>query len=63
MIQNEGRMTSEVAMMYVGVDVSKARLDVAVEPSAEVWMVGNDEAGPAFLVGRVAGRGNRGHLG
>ena len=49
-------MTSEVAMMYVGVDVSKARLDVAVEPSAEVWMVGNDEAGIACLVERLQGR-------
>ena len=49
-------MTSEVAMMYVGVDVSKARLDVAVEPSAGEWMVGNDEAGIACLVERLQGR-------
>jgi transposase len=36
--------------IYVGVDVSKAQLDVAVRPSGEVRSVGNDEAGFAELV-------------
>lgn len=46
-------MTSEVVVMYVGVDVSKARLDIAVEPSGEQWSVGNDPAGIGCLVGRL----------
>lgn len=48
-------MTSEVAIMYVGVDVSKAQLDVAVEPLDEAWSVGNDAAGIACLVERLKG--------
>jgi transposase len=38
---------------FVGIDVSKARLDVAVRPSGEVFSVGNDEAGFATLVERL----------
>ncbi|BDG03601.1 IS110 family RNA-guided transposase [Anaeromyxobacter oryzae] len=38
---------------FVGIDVSKARLDVAVRPSGEVWAVTNDEAGFATLVERL----------
>ena len=36
---------------YVGLDVAKAQLDVAVRPSDERWSVPNDEAGIAQLVG------------
>jgi transposase len=39
--------------VFVGVDVSKARLDVAVRPAGGVWAVTNDEAGFATLVGRL----------
>lgn len=38
---------------YVGVDVSKARLDVAVVPSGESFSVSNDDAGVEELVGRI----------
>jgi transposase len=38
---------------YVGIDVSKARLDVAVRPSGEVWTLTNDESGFASLVERL----------
>lgn len=38
---------------YVGVDVSKTRLDSAVRPSGERWSVSNDEAGISALVKRV----------
>lgn len=34
---------------YVGIDVAKARLDVAVRPTGERWSVSNDEAGIARL--------------
>jgi transposase len=36
----------------VGIDVSKAALDVAQRPSGEPWRVANDEAGIAELVDR-----------
>ena len=37
----------------VGIDVSKARLDVHVHPAGEGFAVGNDEAGVAALVERL----------
>jgi transposase len=37
----------------VGVDVSKARLDVFVSPGGQVGAVGNDEAGVAELAGKL----------
>jgi transposase len=39
---------------FVGVDVAKERLDVAVRPSGEHWSVSNDDAGVAALVARLA---------
>lgn len=45
-------MKTEAAVV-VGIDVSKARLDVAVLPSGEAWSCGNDEAGIKDLVERV----------
>lgn len=39
--------------VFVGIDVSKAVLDVAVHESPEVWSVANDEAGVADLVRRL----------
>ncbi len=38
---------------YVGVDVSKARLDIAARPSGEMWTVANDEEGIEALLGRL----------
>lgn len=40
---------------YVGIDVSKGRLDVAVGAKGEEWEVPNDEKGIAKLVERLAG--------
>ena len=37
----------------VGIDVSKARLDVHVHPAGESFAVSNDEAGVATLVARL----------
>ena len=37
----------------VGVDVAKARLDVAVRPSGDGWHVSRDEAGIRQLVSRL----------
>jgi transposase len=38
----------------VGIDVAKARLDVAVRPGGAPWQAPNDEAGVAALVARLA---------
>jgi hypothetical protein len=35
--------------LFVGIDVSKERLDVAVNDGREPWQVSNDEAGHAVL--------------
>jgi transposase len=46
--------TSErAASCFVGIDVSKASLDVALRPSGEHWCAPNDEAGIAELVVRL----------
>ena len=39
--------------MFVGIDVCKAHLDVAVRSGADPWQVRNDEAGIANLVARL----------
>jgi transposase len=41
-------------MVFIGIDVSKSRLDVHVRPSGEEWSVDNDSKGHARLVGRLA---------
>ena len=41
------------APRFVGIDVSKAQLDVAVLPGAECWTETNDEAGISTLVSRL----------
>jgi transposase len=44
----------EVSPIFIGIDVSKARLDVAMHPSAEKLSVSNDEAGIGALVQRLS---------
>ena len=41
---------SDPPQSFVGIDVSKARLDVAVRPSGEAWSYANDEPGIAGLL-------------
>jgi transposase len=36
--------------LFVGIDVAKDTLDVAVRPTAETWQVANDAAGISALV-------------
>jgi transposase len=43
------------AEVFVGIDVSKAALDVAGWPGGEAWRVGNDAGGVAALADRLAG--------
>ena len=47
-------MTSDTVMEYIGVDVSKARLDVAIESTGQTWAVANDEVGIASLIVRLS---------
>jgi len=44
----------EPPLVFVGIDVAKAHLDVAVRPTGESWRVPNDPAGIAELVARLA---------
>ncbi len=39
--------------VYVGIDVSKSRLDIAVRPTGEAWSVANDEDAIDSLVSRI----------
>jgi len=48
-------MTSEATVEYVGIDVSKKRLDVAVESTGGYWQATNDEAGIEDIVGCLQG--------
>ena len=38
---------------FVGIDVAKAQLDIALRPTGERWTVPNDDAGIAALVARL----------
>ena len=40
-------------LVFVGLDVAKATLDIALRPSGEQWSVPNDEAGVAALLERL----------
>ena len=41
---------------FVGVDVSKAYLDIAVRPAGDGWRVTNDDSGVAQAVDQLSGR-------
>src|SRR5437899_11666240 len=41
------------AEVFVGIDVAKSRLDVALHPSGATWTVPNSEAGIAGLVAEL----------
>jgi hypothetical protein len=41
------------ASIFVGIDVSKAALDVALRPGGEAWRCTNDDAGVADVVSRL----------
>ena len=43
--------------VYVGIDVSKAQLDVALRPTPAAWSSPNTDAGIAILVEQLAARG------
>jgi transposase len=40
--------------LFVGLDVAKDTLDVAVRPTAETWQVANEAAGISALVTQLA---------
>src|SRR5919206_1027127 len=39
--------------LFVGIDVAKAQLDIALRPTGDRWAVANDEPGIAALVVRL----------
>ena len=43
----------EPETVYVGIDVSKTCVDVAVRPTGQVWTISNDESGIRELVSRL----------
>jgi transposase len=45
--------TPRTPSCYIGIDVAKAQLDIAVRPSGEQWVATNDERGLAALVPRL----------
>jgi transposase len=52
--EEEGEaMGTHMAPRYVGIDVAKEHLDVAVRPDGTGWRVANDAAGIAALVARL----------
>jgi transposase len=48
-------MSTSQASVFIGIDVSKAHLDIAVRPSGESWRVDNRAEGITGLVERVRG--------
>ncbi len=46
---------TESTKTYIGIDVSKAKLDIALNPGVEVWTVSNDAQGLDALLKRLAG--------
>jgi len=46
-------MTAISPPLYVGIDVAKAHLDIALRPHTESWRVVNDVAGIAHLIARL----------
>ena len=44
----------EQEAIYVGIDVSKNHVDVAVRPTGQMWTISNDEPGIRELVSRWA---------
>jgi transposase len=50
----EGKMAvSEKVEVFVGIDVSKAQLEIGVRPSGEGWVMGNDLEGVSELVKKL----------
>src|SRR5688500_19226855 len=52
-VPHPGRTPMTAAPCFVGIDVSKDHLDVAVRPSGEAFRAGRDDPGLAHTVARV----------
>jgi transposase len=49
-----GDLPAGATVVFVGIDVSKGRLDVCVRPGEQHWSVGNDDKGRGDLVSKLA---------
>ena len=50
---SQGRVMDEQRAVFVGIDVSKDRLDVHLRPSGEAFCVSRDDRGLADLISRL----------
>lgn len=50
-------LTGQASDLFVGIDVSKAALDIALRPSGEAWRCANADADIAQLVAQLQARG------
>src|SRR2546427_8171349 len=51
-VRSRGMVSPQI---FVGIDVAKAHLDIALRPTGTRWTVANDEAGIAALVTQLHG--------
>lgn len=52
-------MTDACELIFVGIDVSKATLEIALDDKAKTQTLGNDEAGLKALIARLKGLGDK----
>lgn len=52
-------MTDACELIFVGIDVSKATLEIALDDKAKTQTLGNDEAGLKALIAKLKGLGNK----
>ena len=52
---SKGKEVMEKEKVYVGIDVAKASMDIAVHPSAQQWRFTNDDAGIGQAVSCLKG--------
>ena len=49
----DGAMKTESSELFIGVDISKARLDIANDSNSEVWSELNNDSGVSLLVEKL----------
>jgi transposase len=52
-VRREEGKEDDMDLSYVGIDIAKAKLDIAVRPSGQQWVCAHDEAGIADLSTRL----------
>src|SRR5438309_8812117 len=52
-VNQGGTLPMSQSEVFVGIDIAKAQLDVAIRPTGDTWTAPNEEAGLAHLVERL----------